>query len=205
MSKHIVIGIVSFLLLHVAIIGSDGYQSYLHSDVQYAFSAPTGSNTATIRPLDDIKAVPFLDEDNLEDILFVLKRTSELEQFKCSNCHTQNNQTEIKKQTSPHKHISLQHGASKQLTCFSCHDKTDRDVLSNSFTKDVSFDSAASLCYQCHSPQYKDWIKGAHGKRVGAWEGDRVIYNCTQCHNPHNPEFDKRIPKAIPKLRGDKK
>ena len=33
-----------------------------------------------------------------------------------------------------------------------------------------------------------------HGKRVSNWAGERVVFNCATCHDPHSPRFEKRFP-----------
>jgi hypothetical protein len=48
------------------------------------------------------------------------------------------------------------------------------------------FNDAYLVCGQCHYQPQKDWYYGGHGKRAEArWQGERTIYNCTHCHNPH--------------------
>jgi cytochrome c2 len=37
-------------------------------------------------------------------------------------------------------------------------------------------------------------VGGAHGKRISYWAGQRVVKNCTACHDPHSPRFKKRWP-----------
>ena len=46
------------------------------------------------------------------------------------------------------------------------------------------------LCSQCHVKQARDWAFGAHGKRVGSWQGERQVYNCTVCHYQHHPAIE---------------
>ena len=42
---------------------------------------------------------------------------------------------------------------------------------------------------------------GAHGKRVGNWQGKRQVYNCTACHYQHNPSFKYRDALPGPEIR----
>ena len=39
-----------------------------------------------------------------------------------------------------------------------------------------------------------DWAGGAHGKRLAGWAPPRVSKTCVECHNPHQPQWDKRAP-----------
>jgi len=124
-------------------------------------------------------------------------RKDKIERFRCSQCH--NNQivsTAAATQTA-HGDIFLNHGDKDNLlACFTCHDKDNRDVLITEKGTKVSMDHSYELCGQCHFRQKSDWIGGAHGKRVSYWAGERVVKNCTSCHNPHAPRFEKRWPKT---------
>ncbi|MBT5953850.1 hypothetical protein HOG98_03935 [bacterium] len=202
MIKYLVAIMIFISCFSISIISSAGDQNYLHSELDYEFQVPTGSNTPTIYPLETKKKVRFVDDKYMREVTYVIERESQIEQYKCSNCHLDGKNKKIKGQKPPHDHIVLKHGDAGQFTCFDCHNENKRDVLKNNFSKDVSFNQSASLCYQCHSSQFKDWSNGAHGKRIGKWVGERVIYNCTQCHNPHDPGFQKRMPLAVPKMRG---
>ena len=65
----------------------------------------------------------------------------------------------------------------------------------------VSFDQAYLVCGQCHFNRQKDWFYGGHGKRLHNWQGERVIYNCTFCHDPHDPTLKPRAPGPPPPVR----
>ncbi|NNF47309.1 MAG: cytochrome C, partial [Desulfofustis sp.] len=79
-------------------------------------------------------------------------------------------------------------------TCIDCHHPEKRDYLEDKKGRKIDFDHSYQLCGQCHFRQKRDWLGGAHGKRVTNWAGDRVVFNCTTCHNPHSPRFEKRFP-----------
>lgn len=94
----------------------------------------------------------------------------------------------------------LEHGRGR-IWCLSCHDFRNRDYLRTLLDELVDFDEAYLVCGGCHANRHKDWNFGVHGKRVSNWQGDRTQYNCTHCHNPHNPAIQARAPKAAPPVR----
>ena len=67
----------------------------------------------------------------------------------------------------------------------------DRKSLTDS---PIDFNYSYKLCSQCHQEQFKDWKGGAHGQQLGGWAPPRVSNTCVNCHNPHNPKFEKRWP-----------
>jgi len=126
---------------------------------------------------------------------FTEARKSEIKRFRCSSCHNDkkvqiHNAAEIS-----HADIKVVHGdKGNPLACNTCHNQDDRDFLVTSKGTKIDLDHAYNMCGQCHFRQKKDWIGGAHGKRVTYWAGERVVKNCTSCHNPHSPRFEKRWP-----------
>jgi hypothetical protein len=128
-------------------------------------------------------------------IFFTEARKSEIKRFKCSSCHNQNKVLIQNAAAISHADIKIVHGDNATpLTCNTCHNKDDRDFLVSSTNAKIDIDHAYDMCGQCHFRQKKDWIGGAHGKRVTYWAGQRVVKNCTSCHNPHSPLFEKRWP-----------
>ncbi len=125
-------------------------------------------------------------------------RKDKMERYKCSQCH--NNKKEVfieKAKEMAHGDIKLVHGGKEnQLTCFTCHKKNERDFLKTEKASRVDMDHSYQLCGQCHFRQKRDWIGGAHGKRVSLWAGDRIVKNCTSCHDPHAPLFKKQWPRT---------
>jgi len=125
----------------------------------------------------------------------VLSRKKHIERFACSRCHTGKPVTARQGLEETHGNILLNHGLSGQaLSCIDCHHKEDRDFLEDKKGRKIDFDHSYQLCGQCHFRQKRDWLGGGHGKRVANWGGERVIYNCTTCHDPHSPRFAKRFP-----------
>ncbi len=124
-------------------------------------------------------------------------RKNEIERFKCSSCH---NNKEVKINDAAkisHADIKVVHGGKdKPLDCYACHNKDNRNFLSTTKEKKIDIDHVYNMCGECHFRQKKDWIGGAHGKRVTYWAGERVVQNCTSCHDPHSPKFEKRWPKT---------
>lgn len=144
----------------------------------------------------------------------VPKRTDAISRYPCSGCH----KTPItrKGKSLPHSHaflathgqsaLKLKHAQPGVLSCRSCHDRSNLQWLKTPAGRRVSFTQSHLLCASCHQRQTKDWAGGAHGKRIKRWFGQRAIYTCTQCHNPHQPlqRFGKRWPKAYFTLPGQR-
>lgn len=125
----------------------------------------------------------------------VLARKKMIGRYKCSSCHTEKAITVNQALELTHGDVFFKHGEGEQgLTCIDCHNEKDRDFLEDKKGRKIDFDHSYQLCGQCHFRQKRDWLGGAHGKRVSNWAGERVIYNCTTCHNPHSPRFEKRFP-----------
>ncbi|TNF49347.1 MAG: hypothetical protein EP304_04505 [Deltaproteobacteria bacterium] len=131
---------------------------------------------------------------------WVKTRKDQIERFRCSRCHSgKANQPQVNDGLKlAHGGINLSHGQQK-LPCTTCHHKEQRDFLALEGGDKIDFDHAYQLCGQCHFRQKEDWIGGAHGKRDNYWDGDRVIWSCTECHNPHSPRFETRWPKTYSK------
>lgn len=128
---------------------------------------------------------------------FTEARKSEIKRFKCSSCH--NGQKVLLQNAADISHADIRviHGnKDNPLICNTCHNPDDRDFLISSKADKIDMDHAYDMCGQCHFRQKKDWIGGAHGKRVTYWAGERVVKNCTSCHDPHSPKFKKKWPET---------
>jgi hypothetical protein len=124
-------------------------------------------------------------------------RTEKIQRFKCSQCHNNKPVRVARAAEMAHGEIVLVHGSpTRPLSCYTCHNKDERDSLVTEQGINVDMDHSYQLCGQCHFRQKKDWVGGAHGKRISYWAGQRVVKNCTACHNPHSPRFAKRWPKT---------
>ncbi len=141
---------------------------------------------------------------------YVLTRVDDLTAYPCSTCHVKpldelRAESEAEGQLQ-HWEITLNHGDESTLTCETCHNvnadgegEDTVDALRTLAGKPVEFDAAYQQCAQCHASAVEDWLGGAHGKRVGGWAEPRVLQNCADCHNPHDPEWDVRWPAVPPK------
>ena len=122
-------------------------------------------------------------------------RKEKMERFKCSQCHNNTPVSVANAAEIAHGDIALNHGSpDKPLSCYTCHNKEERDFLVTEAGTKIDMDHSYQMCGQCHFRQKKDWVGGAHGKRLSYWAGPRVVTNCASCHNPHSPRFEKRWP-----------
>lgn len=134
-------------------------------------------------------------EENQDGPFRVLTRKNLIGRFKCSSCHTGKAVTVNQGLELTHSDIAIEHGREGQaLSCIDCHHLEERNFLEDKKGRKIDFDHSYQLCGQCHFRQKRDWLGGAHGKRVANWAGERVVFNCTTCHNPHSPRFKKRFP-----------
>jgi hypothetical protein len=133
----------------------------------------------------------------------VLERYNNFELQKCKDCH--DSKKAIPRGATNHKDLKLRHANKDIMSCKTCHNKKDTWNLHMFEGEKVSINHPYKLCSQCHFQQVDDWSNGAHGKRVGGWYGKRVIKNCTDCHDPHKPQFHKQMPKVTPQFLRFKK
>jgi hypothetical protein len=176
----------------------------------YAFSEEGG----VVKTYKNATA-PFDDEKQVDSVLLIPDTTVQVktkyqgglfwtetrkdktERFKCSQCHNNKNVKVAQAAEIAHGDIILDHGGQdKPLSCYTCHKKDDRNFLVTEEGSKVDMDHSYQMCGQCHFRQKKDWVGGAHGKRVSYWAGTRVVKTCTSCHDPHSPLFEKRWPKT---------
>jgi hypothetical protein len=137
----------------------------------------------------------------------VVPRKPELPLFPCSMCHnTQKLNTTVRQFVvappptgAPHAGV-LRHGGGR-MWCLDCHLAKDREWLHTLGGEKIDFDDSPRLCGQCHGARHRDWAFGAHGKRVADWTGERQLYACTHCHDPHQPGLLPRAPSKKPPLR----
>jgi formate-dependent nitrite reductase cytochrome c552 subunit len=126
---------------------------------------------------------------------WVETRKDKMQRFKCSQCHNNKPVRIAKAAKIAHGQIILNHGSeARPLSCYTCHKKDERDFLITEQGTKIDMNHSYQMCGQCHFRQKKDWVGGAHGKRISYWAGRRVVKNCTGCHDPHSPRFKKRWP-----------
>lgn len=157
-------------------------------------------DVSTAQILQDMQKV-LAEVPESERKFFIPERSSMIKSFPCTNCHSKSlselqnlGEVGIKK---AHWNIKLVHAGEDVMNCVTCHNDKDLNQLQTIAGKGLSIDHSYKLCGQCHSTQYKDWVGGAHGKRLGGWAPPRVVNSCVNCHNPHQPAFEMRWPARL--------
>lgn len=116
--------------------------------------------------------------------------------YPCSDCHADEpTNRQVRQLEDEHEDIALSHG---KLWCLHCHDADDRDRLHLADGEKVAFEESWRLCVQCHGHKQAQWLAGVHGKRVGHWWGEREVWTCVSCHQPHAPHFQAIEPMPPP-------
>lgn len=130
----------------------------------------------------------------------VVTRSDALTYYPCADCHANMPANPRRRKLfSPHPGV-LDHGDGR-FWCLDCHAPDNRNELATATGETVGFDNADQVCSECHYRVHRDWVFGAHGKRVGQWQGDRTLYSCAHCHNPHQPAVRPRAPEGPPAVR----
>ena len=144
---------------------------------------------------------PFLAEIPSFDII-PAKRTASM--YPCSNCHAWRKPNNTPRALDkPHNNFELDHSlhGKGEFWCYTCHDLENPEGLKDLEGNHLSSQESYLLCSQCHSSQAEDWAFGAHGKRIGGWNGQRTSLDCTACHYQHAPALKPRAPMSGPKVR----
>jgi len=121
--------------------------------------------------------------------------------FPCTECH---NAADLppnptrRTLVDAHDEIELKHDEEHRW-CLDCHDTDNRDRLHLASGELVSFDESYRICGQCHGEKYRDWRAGAHGRRIGEWNGTKQYLLCVHCHSPHQPRFKALAPQPAPR------
>ncbi|HSG49594.1 MAG TPA: cytochrome c3 family protein [Longimicrobiales bacterium] len=118
----------------------------------------------------------------------------------CAECHEREGVRELMPSRSAHLSVKLSHPGGAYRNCLTCHSPENPGLLALRDGGRATLDEAYLLCRGCHFMQGEDWAKGAHGKRLGGWAGQRTILSCTGCHDPHDPRFPMRRPVTFPKI-----
>lgn len=128
-------------------------------------------------------------------------RAADLGQYPCTSCHLGRAVTMADERVADaHQNITPQHPLQADGVCSTCHARDDVELLALKSGDRVTLDHAYRLCAQCHFSQAEAWAGGGHGKRLDGWQGRRVVMGCADCHDPHKPGVDKRIPFRAPQL-----
>jgi len=130
----------------------------------------------------------------------VVSRKDQLFFYPCSQCHAAMEPNPEVRPLNVMHDAEIDHGRGR-LWCLNCHDLDNRDYLRTLLGEPVDFDDAHLVCGGCHANRQRDWTFGAHGKRVADWQGERTVYACTHCHNPHQPAIPPRAPQPPPPVR----
>jgi len=155
----------------------------------------------------------------------VVPREDRIRRFPCTKCHDNKFvDGRVRALEEEHTRLTFEHGGGRFWCYDACHKGTDMDNLVSLRGRPISYDESYKVCGQCHF-QRLDWFFGGHGKRQGAWEdqreipvtadelkvedrdqigrwaGERVILNCTECHDAHSPSIKPFEPSPPPKVR----
>jgi hypothetical protein len=175
-----------------------------------ALAGPAGAEPGLAAGLDGHQAAnparvidghaPFADAPAFK----VVTRKKDPDMHPCGECHEwTESDLKARELKEPHDNFRLQHGlhGKGEFWCFTCHHLKGKGGLRTLEGVRLPFDEAYVVCAQCHSQETRDWVFGAHGKRVGGWEGERVVLNCTVCHYQHSPAIGARVPQPPPPVR----
>jgi predicted small lipoprotein YifL len=155
----------------------------------------------------------------------VTPRLDRIRNYPCTKCHDNKFvDRRVRELQDEHTKLVFEHGGGRFWCYDACHKGTDMDSLVSLRGRRVSYDESYQVCGQCHF-QRLDWYFGGHGKRQGAWEdqreipkiaeelkvedrsqigrwaGERMILNCTECHDAHSPSIKSFEPSPPPKVR----
>jgi predicted small lipoprotein YifL len=125
----------------------------------------------------------------------------DLSQFPCSSCHLDERTVlDRERHRDAHQNIQPVHPERADAGCGSCHAPENVEKLALRGGGRATLDHAYRLCGECHFQQTTAWAAGAHGKRLDAWDGERVVMGCAECHDPHRPALEARIPFRAPRI-----
>jgi len=128
-------------------------------------------------------------------------RAATISQYPCTSCHLgQKVVMKNKRISDAHQNIQPEHPAQTGAVCSTCHSADDVELLGLKSGEHATMTESYRLCAQCHFAQVNAWAGGGHGKRLDGWQGRRVVMACTDCHDPHRPAVQERIPFRAPQL-----
>lgn len=130
------------------------------------------------------------------------ERSPDLGQYPCTSCHLGRGMVlRDERIKDAHQNIRPEHPKQTGATCSTCHAPDNVELLALKSGERATLDHTYRLCAQCHFSQAESWAGGAHGKRLDGWQGRRVVMGCADCHDPHAPWLESRIPFRAPTLR----
>lgn len=128
-------------------------------------------------------------------------RAAGLTQYPCTACHLGRRVVmENRRIADAHQNIQPVHPAQTGAVCSTCHAPENVGLLLLLNGRRVGLDESYRLCAECHFAQVSAWAGGGHGKRLDGWQGRRVVMACPDCHDPHRPALQPRIPFRAPRL-----
>ncbi len=128
-------------------------------------------------------------------------RAADLGQYPCTSCHLGRRIVLADDRVADaHQNIKVSHPRQTGGTCATCHSADNVELLALKSGERATLDHTYRLCAQCHFSQAEAWAAGAHGKRLDGWQGRRVLMGCADCHDPHDPALEPRIPFRGPRI-----
>lgn len=128
-------------------------------------------------------------------------RAPNVGQYPCTSCHvgraTKLSDSRI---ADAHRSTKAEHPQQTGGTCATCHSPDNVELLALKNGERVTLDHAYRVCAQCHFQQVTAWAKGGHGKRLDGWQGRRIVMGCADCHDPHKPALEPRLPFRAPHI-----
>ena len=124
-----------------------------------------------------------------------------LGQYPCTSCHLGRKVVMTDKRVADaHQNIQPEHPKQTGARCSTCHAPDNVELLALENGKRATLNESYRLCADCHFAQVNAWAAGAHGKRLDGWQGRRVVMACPDCHDPHKPALQPRIPFRAPRI-----
>jgi hypothetical protein len=129
-------------------------------------------------------------------------RARTIGQYPCTSCHLGRRIVMAEKRIGDaHQNVDPAHPKQTGALCSTCHAPEDVELLGLENGDRATLDATYRLCAQCHFEQVEAWAGGMHGKRLDGWQGRRVVAGCADCHDPHNPALEPRIPFRPPQVK----
>lgn len=130
-----------------------------------------------------------------------VRKWEDIPKFPCSDCHKDMEIDYTRRVlVEDHEDLEMDH-ANQRLWCTDCHDGKGLDLLESRNGMLIDMDLGYLQCAECHFGEFRDWEFGAHGKRIGLWNGVRVLRTCTECHDAHTPQIPLEEPVGPPQVR----
>jgi len=124
-----------------------------------------------------------------------------LGQYPCTSCHLGRKVVMADKRIADaHQNVQPVHPKQTGALCSTCHAADNVELLALESGERTTVDNSYRLCAQCHFAQVNAWAAGAHGKRLDGWQGRRAVMGCADCHDPHQPAVEPRIPFRAPQI-----